>query len=216
MLYANFGVRGRRTREIRDVQLAPALALRPDLATVFAGSNDILKLRFDVRGVHDDVAYMQRALIAGGATVLTFTLPDLAGVMPFGRALRGRIAAMNDALRAASAGSGALLVDFAATGVGSDPRFWSDDRFHANAAGHARIAAALAHALGLPGSDDAWRTPLAPAAQESVVARMAFGMRWMWRHVIVATLAPAEREPLGATRARVLERIVGDPRAGTR
>src|SRR5258705_6415265 len=43
VLYANLGIRGRLTREILDEQLAPALAMHPDLATVFSGSNDILR-----------------------------------------------------------------------------------------------------------------------------------------------------------------------------
>ena len=37
LLYANLGVRGKRSREIREEQLGPALAMTPDLATVFAG-----------------------------------------------------------------------------------------------------------------------------------------------------------------------------------
>ncbi len=188
LLYANFAVRGRRTRQILDEQLAPALALRPDLATVFAGSNDILRPGFDPRPVRDDVAHMQGALVSGGATVLTFTLPDLGTVMPFGRVLRGRVQAMNDALRQASRDSGTILVDFAAAGIGSDPRFWSDDRFHANSAGHGRIAAALAQALELPGSDEMWRTPLEPAAPTNVASRAAFGIRWTCRYVIGGAL----------------------------
>jgi len=47
LLYANLGVRGKRSREIRQEQLGPALALDPDLATIFAGSNDILERGFN-------------------------------------------------------------------------------------------------------------------------------------------------------------------------
>ena len=35
LLYANLGVRGRSTRQIRDEQLEPAAAMRPDLVTLF-------------------------------------------------------------------------------------------------------------------------------------------------------------------------------------
>ena len=48
LLYANLAVRGRTTGEIREQQLVPALALRPDLATVFSGTNDLVSRRFDV------------------------------------------------------------------------------------------------------------------------------------------------------------------------
>jgi lysophospholipase L1-like esterase len=42
LLYANLAIRGRSTRQIRDEQLEPALALRPDLVTLFSGTNDLL------------------------------------------------------------------------------------------------------------------------------------------------------------------------------
>src|SRR5207253_6839470 len=77
VLYANLGIRGRTTRQVRDEQLAPALAMRPDLVALVSGTNDLLRGRFDAAALRDDVASMQRALIDGGATVVTFTLPDL-------------------------------------------------------------------------------------------------------------------------------------------
>lgn len=46
--YANLAVRGRVAGQVRAEQLEPALALRPDLATVVAGVNDLLRPRFDV------------------------------------------------------------------------------------------------------------------------------------------------------------------------
>ncbi len=202
LLYANLAVRGRLTRQIRDEQLGPALELRPDLASVFAGSNDVLERRFVPAAVAEDVAHMQRAFVAAGAVVLTFTLPDLTGVMPFGRLLSRRVRALNDALRRASAQSGARLVDFAAHPVGSDRRMWSEDRFHANAEGHARIAAALAQALELPGTDDAWSRPLPTPDARGRLARWAEDLRWCRRHLLPrARAAPAA--PLTPPRPRL-------------
>jgi lysophospholipase L1-like esterase len=183
LLYANLGVRGKRSREIREEQLGPALAMKPDLATLFAGSNDILDRRFDPRALRDEVALIQGSLIEAGATVLSFTLPDLTGVMPFGRLLARRVRGMNGALRDASAATGARLVDFAAWPVGSDLRLWSEDRFHANADGHERIAAALAQALDLPGTDDAWSRPLPTPDGRSRWSRWAEDLRWCRRHL---------------------------------
>jgi lysophospholipase L1-like esterase len=185
LLYANLGARGKRSREIREEQLGPALDMRPDLATVFAGSNDILELRFDAGKLRAELERMMAALVGGKAVVLTFTLPDLAGVMPIGRFLTSRVRAMNDAIREAAASTGARLVDFAAYPVGSDPRLWSEDRFHANAEGHARIAAGLAQALGLPGTDDAWRQPLPEREARSRWIRMAESWSWCRRHLLV-------------------------------
>ena len=85
LLYANLAVRGRRTREVLEQQLGPALAMRPDLATVFSGTNDVIRSGFDPARVAADIEAMQRALRGVGATVLTFTLPDLSDVIPLAR-----------------------------------------------------------------------------------------------------------------------------------
>ncbi len=159
--------------------------------TLFSGTNDVVAWRFDAAAVARDVEYMQRRLIAGGATVLGFTLPDLSSVLPLARPIAARVRALNDALRNAAAASGAMLVDFARHAVGSDPRLWSPDRLHANSAGHARIAAALAWAIGLPGTDESWSTPLPEAVprswREKVAAEVHWGygyfLPWVWRQL---------------------------------
>lgn len=189
--YANLAIRGRTTARIRAEQLRPALDLAPDLATVVAGMNDILRGSFDVAAVAGDLFAMQEALVARGATVITFTLPDPAPVMPIAKPLRGRVVALNAAIRDACAASGAVLLDLGAHPVASDPRLWSEDRLHANSAGHERIAAALAHAAGLPGTDDTWTLPLpSPPSRrrhEVLRAELAWGRRhllpWVGRHL---------------------------------
>ena len=191
LLYANLAVRGRVTRQIREEQLAPALAMKPDLSTVVAGTNDALRRKFDAATFSADLGAMQSALIQQGATVLTFTLPDLAPVMPFAKVLGKRVFELNDAIRASCARTGAILCDLAAYPVASDPRLWSDDRLHANSIGHARIADALAYHLGLPDTDRSWMDPLParpPAtAMDFVRAELAWGRRhllpWIWRHM---------------------------------
>ena len=184
LLYANYGVRGLTTREILDQQLAPAAAMKPDLVTMFSGTNDVLRSRMDARSIERDIEHMQRTFIENGATVLTFTLPDLTPIMPMARWIAPRIHAMNDAVRAASARTGAKLLDFAQYLVGTDPRLWHEDRIHANALGHARIAAALAYALELPDSDDSWSVDMPPLVAAGVGSKVAAEVRWMWRYLM--------------------------------
>lgn len=184
LLYANLAVRGLTTAQVREGQLAPALALRPDLATVFCGTNDVTGVRFDAAQVAQDIEDMQRALIAGGATVLSFTLPDLTPLIPLARLISPRIAALNLALAQASRSTGAILVDFAAHPVATDRRLWSEDRIHANSAGHARIAEALAEALKLPGSDGNWRAPFPSALTRTFGRSLAEELRWGRRHLL--------------------------------
>lgn len=190
LLYANLAIRGRNTRQVRDEQLTPALAMRPDLVTVFTGVNDVTSRRFDADAVGRDTEHMQRALSRNGATVIGFTLPDISLVMPIAGPIAGRVRALNDALRRASAATGAILVDLARHSVGSDPRLWSVDRLHANSTGHERIAAALAWGLGLPGTDDSWShplpTPWSPSWTATILAELRwqrdYFLPWLWRH----------------------------------
>jgi len=168
---------------VRAGQLEAALALEPDLASVVAGLNDLLRPRGSARAAAAEVEAMQAALAGAGATVVAITLPDLSGFMPVARLVRGKLSAYNEALRAASARTGAVLVDLERVPLAADPRLWSADRLHANAEGHARIAAAVAQALGLPGADGAWAEPLAPVAPRRRVAALAGELDWSRRHL---------------------------------
>jgi len=213
LLYANLAARGATTREIVHHQLARAVAMKPDLATVFSGTNDVLARRFDVDEFHADVVLLQGSLRAAGATVLTFTLPDLTPLLPLARRVAPRIRDMNDALRTASAATGARLLDFALLPLATDPRLWDEDRIHANPAGHERIAAALAESLGLPGSDARWREPLPQVERPGVAARAWRELRWSARHLVPWTLgALVSRDGRGFPGRRpTLEPFASDP-----
>lgn len=178
LLYANLAVRGLKTRAILESQLERALEMKPDVSTLVSGTNDVLRPRFDINAYQRDVEYMQRALIAQGATVLTFTLPDLSSVNASAAMARARVESMNAALREVSADTGTIVVDLAGHALASDKRLWSVDRLHANALGHARIAAALADAIRLPGSDASWSIPLERG--EPISARDQWAEHWYW------------------------------------
>jgi lysophospholipase L1-like esterase len=180
--YANLAVRGRRISHVHAEQLGPALALEPDLATVVAGLNDLLRRNYDPVATAGHLEAMLGELRAAGATVVTFTLPDLSSVVPLARLVRARLTAYNDAIRAAGASSGAIVVDIGAEPVATDPRLWSPDRLHASTLGHERIAAALAHALGLEGTDGSWSAPLPTAPRRPPHALVTAELVWAQRY----------------------------------
>jgi lysophospholipase L1-like esterase len=151
--YANLAVRGRQARAVRAEQLGPALALRPDLATVMAGMNDLIRPGFDAAAVTAELEAMFAALTGAGARVLTFTFPDITRLMPIARRLRPRLVDFNDRIRAAAARHDVVLVDGFAHPLSVDKRLWSADRIHATTLGHTLIAASAAEALGLPAAD---------------------------------------------------------------
>ncbi|MFD5267957.1 SGNH/GDSL hydrolase family protein [Streptomyces sp. NPDC058335] len=178
--YANLAVRGRLAEQVRAEQLAPALALRPDLATVVAGVNDLLRPRFDADEVAGHLEAVFAALTAQGARVATVTFPDVGRVAPLARPLAPRVVALNARIREAAGRHGVVVADTEAHHAVTDPRLWSPDRLHASPPGHARIAAAVAHALDLPGSDDTWTHPL-PAPDRPAVSGWRAGaaeLRW--------------------------------------
>jgi uncharacterized protein (DUF952 family)/lysophospholipase L1-like esterase len=176
--YANLAVRGRLVGGIRSEQLEPALAMRPDLVTVMGGLNDVMRPSFDLDAVIADLDAMLDALHAAGATVLTNTFPDPSTIAPLFRRLAPRIEAYNERIRQVAAERGALVVDFAAHGVGTDLRSWSPDRIHANPLGHALIAAAFADTVGLPGFAG-WVDPLPTVARTTALRRAGVELRWL-------------------------------------
>ena len=76
---------------------------------------------------------------------------------------------------------GAVLLDIERDGL-IDARLWADDRLHANADGHARIAHAAAHALGVEPDEYPW-TPLPPAEQLRRARAWAHEVVWAGRYM---------------------------------
>jgi lysophospholipase L1-like esterase len=156
LLYANLAVRGKLARQVRETQLDAALALKPDLVSLLAGLNDMLRRSVDVAAVIGEIDGMVARLKDSGADVILFTLPDPVPINPLAKSAAARLARMNDAIREISTRRGTFLVELDKHSVSSDRRLWNEDRLHANAEGHRRIAAAAAHALGLPDTDMSW------------------------------------------------------------
>lgn len=206
LLYANLAVRGRRTDRIRADQLEPALALRPDLASVMAGANDVLGA-FDLDSTMRELETMYAELRRVGATVIGCTFPDPGAVFSLAGRLTPRVRALNAAIREAADRHGVVLVDFEAQPAVNDPRWWSRDRLHLNTAGHTRLAAAFADGLGVR-PDPSWREPLPPLSprawwrsrSEDAEWLARFWLPWLLRHLRGRSTGddhPAKRPDLG-------------------
>jgi lysophospholipase L1-like esterase len=207
LVYANLAVRGRSAGEICATQLEPALAMRPDLATVVAGMNDLLRTNWSAARVAGHVGEMVRGLRAIGTTVITFTIPDVSRRMKLGRALSTRTRDLNLAIRDEVERAGGtlepnaiepvkpdaapsdatrprvLLLDLASFELAHDPRMWARDRLHGNPEGHARIAAQLAFLLGIPGVEPGLAQPPAPMEPRRRRDELAIDLAWIARFV---------------------------------
>lgn len=177
--YANLAVRGKLAGEVHAEQLAPALELEPDLATVVAGLNDVLRPRCDADAVAGHLEAMFASLTKAGATVGTVTFPNVAKIAPLARPLVPRVLALNARIRAAAARHGVHVVEAFEVDVVTDARIWSDDRIHASPMGHQRIADSMAHALAIPGADDSWTHPLPPLPSPPRLTVIRTELQWL-------------------------------------
>ena len=182
LLYANLAIRGRKLGQIRSEQLAPALAMEPDLTSIVGGVNDVLRPRADLDALAADMDAMVAELTGAGSAVLLMTYPDFGDIMAIARRVSPRLRAYNSELREIAARHGARLMDLEAGGV-TDARMFHPDRLHANAAGHERIALAAAQALDLPGASAAWREPLPPAPTASRLQALRDDVGWARAHL---------------------------------
>ncbi|MGI8458304.1 MAG: SGNH/GDSL hydrolase family protein [Propionibacteriaceae bacterium] len=184
LAYANLAVRGLRLHEIRATQLAPALAMEPDLVTVFGGVNDVIGPRPHWGQIGADLVAVFGAARSAGATVATFTMPDPLAISPVGRLVRERMFVLNDLIRASALAHDVLVVDFQQFPIAEDPRLWFADRLHGNPLGHQRVAAAMAWRLGIAGADDGWARAfdeefMRPARREQLASDVDWAVHYL-------------------------------------
>ena len=146
--YANLAIRGRKLAAIVDEQLEPAVALEPDLVTIYAGANDILRPKVDIDALAERYDSALGRLAGTGARLVVFTAFDPGGSAIY-RPLRGRFALYNEFVRASADRVGADVVDFWALREYRDWRYWDADRMHMGPAGHQRMAIEVLDTLGI-------------------------------------------------------------------
>ena len=123
--YANLAIRGKLVGQVVAEQLPRAVELAPDLVSLAAGGNDILR-GTDVDDLAASFEPAVAKLQAAGSRVLIFTGFD-PRMFPVIRLLRGRIAAYNMHLRGIADEHGCDLVDLWSMRALKDTRAWSPD-----------------------------------------------------------------------------------------
>jgi lysophospholipase L1-like esterase len=177
--YANLAIRGRLVRQVLEEQMPVALAAQPDLVSLVAGGNDLLRPGGDPDALAAALEGAVATIRATGADVLLATGVDPRPT-PIIRRIRGRVAVLNAHLWSIAARHGAHVLDQWSAAWLQDPRMWDADRIHLTAEGHHRIALAAAAALGVPvaGAGD-WRTPLPPLPPRPFRAAVSEEAAWV-------------------------------------
>jgi len=173
--YANLAVRGRLLQGIWDEQVPRALALQPDLVTVSAGGNDILRPGSDPDEVAGRLDRMIGELRATGAAVVVFTGPDI-GMTPVMRAIRGKVAIFNENVHAVALRHDAVVADLWALRELSLRQMWAEDRLHFSPLGHHTIARMVLRSLGVEHGLEALQPP--PLPQKSWRRARAEDLAW--------------------------------------
>ncbi len=183
--YANLAIRGRKLPAILAEQLEPAIALEPDLVTIYAGANDIMRPKVDLDALVERYDAALGRLAATGARLLVFTAFDPGGSAIY-RPLRGRFALYNELVRTSARAHDATIVDYWTLREYRDWRYWDADRMHMGPAGHQRMAIEVLDTLGVPHGLEPLpltdRPPLTKAEQRREHIAWVRGMAIPWVH----------------------------------
>ncbi|WP_338751906.1 SGNH/GDSL hydrolase family protein [Janibacter alittae] len=185
--YANLAIRGYRTVEVLQTQVQPALALDPDVVTLTAGMNDILRPRLDVAALRHRLVEIVAPFTAKGVRVAVVPIPDLRGVTPAGRMLQRRRLVLNELYRRLAQEHGMIPPTETSGTVFEDRRAWAEDRLHLSELGHTRLAVAAAELLGTPATIDWAGLPEGPAPRRTLRTEVTWARRyvgpWTWRRL---------------------------------
>lgn len=147
--YANLAIRGRLITQIFDEQAGPALELKPDLISLCAGGNDVIRPGGDPDAIADKLDALVRVLATSGATILLFTGPDIRDTPVLG-GIRGKVAIYNENVRTIAASYDAVVADMWSLRELHQSQMWAPDRLHFSSLGHHTIAAMALDALNVP------------------------------------------------------------------
>ena len=193
--YANLAIRGRLLRQILNEQVDAALALRPDLISISAGGNDIIRPNTDPDRLATILETGIARLQANGATIVLFNGPDI-GMTPVLNRSRGKVAIYNENLRAIALRHDLVVADMWALRELKDPRMWAADRLHFSPIGHTSVARMVLEALNV-GND------LEPYHPEPL-------KRVTWRHARVEDLGWAREYLVPWVLRRIRHQSSGD------
>ena len=192
--YANLAVRGKLLSEVVAEQVPRAIEMTPDLVSIAAGGNDMLRPRADPDELAETFDEAVAALLTAGCPVLMFTGFDPR--FPVLRLIRGKVAAYNMHLRAIADRYQCQVVDLWPMSVLRDPRAWSADRLHLSPDGHRRVALRACEVMGVPVDED-WREPW--PAQGATASRY---MSWLAARRMDARWARVHAAPWVSRRLR--------------
>ena len=177
--YANIAIRGSKLEDIMDDQLEHALALRPDLVTILAGSNNFFSNAQTVARLERIFRTgLQRLKIAGIHVVVANTINPCH--LKFFGPVRPNAERMSRMIDRVAAELGFPVIDVYGMSELEHLEFWHRDMVHFSEIGHAQIANAAAAVL----ETRARYTPRDYEPSFATDRRMGETLAWFLRDVV--------------------------------
>jgi phosphatidylinositol alpha 1,6-mannosyltransferase len=179
--YANLAVRGQLLEQIVREQVEPAVAMAPDLVSICAAGNDLLRPTARPSDLAARLDEAEGRLTATGADVLVVS--PVVPPWPFLEGLHRRTAAYAAVLGEIATGHGARVLDLTTAPEFLEPGLWSGDRVHLSSHGHRLLSYRVAAALGVPGAAELGALDAAMHESATADAEPQLTLpRWLWTH----------------------------------
>ncbi len=144
LTYTNLAKRGLLAKEIRVTQLEAAIELKPDLVSLIAGANDILKGHWNATVYKKEMEDMLETLTNLGAKIIIANLPDFSNRLPLPPeqkdVLKTQLLEANEIIQLLSNKYSLVQIDFWDHPMANDSKLLSKDLVHPNSKGYEEIA----------------------------------------------------------------------------
>lgn len=121
-----------------------ALTFNPDLVSLIAGANDVLKGRWNHDAYKNDMEFMINTLSKAGADIIIANLPDFTVRLPFAsekkQVIKEQLLEANEVIYSLSREYKLHHVDFWNHHLVNDNTLWSKDLIHPNSKGYVKVA----------------------------------------------------------------------------
>ncbi|MEO7123242.1 MAG: SGNH/GDSL hydrolase family protein [Lacisediminihabitans sp.] len=186
--YANLAIRGRKLAPLIAEQLEPALAMKPELLSINGGGNDIMRPRVAIADVATLLMDTVDRAVVVGTHLLMISGANPSAHVPLGALVRSRGDQLAAAIFSRAPRDNVTFVDNWGDAILGDIRYWSADRLHLNALGHARVASNVLQALGAPvpaewGVDEVAAVPAGARSRRTAAYYREYVLPWIGRRV---------------------------------
>ena len=197
--YANLAIRGRLLAPIAGEQLEAAVALRPQLMSLNGGGNDIMRPKVSLDSITDQLIAAVDTATASGIHVLLLSGGNPSKHLPLGSLMSTRGDRLAKLVMERASKDNVTFVNNWADDELAKLSYWSVDKLHLNARGHARVASNVLSALEIPAPDFAAdEGPADDARPRTAAYWREYVLPWIGRR-LTGRSSGDNREPKSAT-----------------